>query len=310
MPVCKVALIKGDDRQKNIQKTLSLLEPGIKNMVQKITKKKKGYILIKPNFVTTKRQLAATHPDAVEAVLKYLRGFYSGKIIIGEGASVGNTDDGFKNFGYQALAEKYKVELFDLNRDEGIKVEVFDRNLNPLPVKLAKTLINASLKISITPMKTHDITIVTLGIKNMAVGSLLKGGPRLINYAYRRFFKRSFKDYKAIIHQGYRSINRTIAKLFNYTKADLSILDGYEAMERNGPVGGTKVDLKIAIASLDPLAADTLGAHLMGFSPDEVGYLHHLGADMDKIKVVGDNPNRVKVKFRPHDNYLQQLQWK
>ncbi|MFQ5812142.1 MAG: hypothetical protein ACE5I2_02960, partial [Anaerolineae bacterium] len=61
----KVALIKGDDRYENIAQVLTLIEDGVD-----LSDKKR--ILIKPNFVSTRRQLAATHVEAVRAVLDWL----------------------------------------------------------------------------------------------------------------------------------------------------------------------------------------------------------------------------------------------
>ncbi|PIP21944.1 MAG: hypothetical protein COX39_00145 [Candidatus Nealsonbacteria bacterium CG23_combo_of_CG06-09_8_20_14_all_40_13] len=304
-----VVLVKGDDRAKNIKNALGKISEQIKlDIAKKVGKK--GYIFIKPNFVTTRRQLAATHPDAVRAVLKYLRSFYEGEIIVGEGASIGNAFEGYKNYNYLPLEKEFNVRLMDLNHDNGIIAEGFNKNLKPLKLQIAKTLALAPYRISINPMKTHDSVIVTLSIKNMAVGSLIKSGFRPLNIASKIILRRPFHDYKSAIHQGPKATNKTIAKLYEKTKADLAVIDGFVGMERNGPVGGEPVELKIAIVSQDSLAADTLGVHLMGFNPQDIGYLHYLRADLKNITIIGERVENCRKKFRPHDTYIQQSHWK
>ena len=48
------------------------------------------------------------------------------------------------------------------------------------------------------------------------------------------------------------------------------MIDGFRAMEGNGPCNGTPVDARLALASLDPLAMDTLATKLMGFDPRQI----------------------------------------
>ena len=61
----RVALMKGDNRYDNATKALSLIKEDIN-----LSDKKR--ILVKPNFVSTRRQLAATHVEVVRAVLDFL----------------------------------------------------------------------------------------------------------------------------------------------------------------------------------------------------------------------------------------------
>ena len=85
----------------------------------------------------------------------------------------------------------------------------------------------------------------------------------------------------------------------------LAVIDGWFGMEGNGPVDGTPVEMGLALANTDFVAADALGASLMGFDPSEVGYMTYargrLGeGDLSKIRVVGEEPSLFRKKFRPH----------
>jgi uncharacterized protein (DUF362 family) len=64
----------------------------------------------------------------------------------------------------------------------------------------------------------------------------------------------------------------------------------------------------MAIASLDALAADTVGATVMGFDPDIIPYLKFLNqggfgqGNINDIEVIGTPISQCKMKFRPSDD--------
>jgi len=306
----KVALIKGDDRYENVIRALALIEGDVDLGDRK-------HVLIKPNFVSTTRQLAATHVDAVRAVLDWLRSRYDGPITIGEGAALSDTFEGYRNFGYVDIAEEYGVRLLDLNRDKWVPVQIYDRRLAPMQVRVAKTALESDLRISIGPPKTHDTVIITASLKNMVVGSLIRGsggGPAEgVDPSGLDAISRSDKF---AIHQGYQAINLNLYALAKLLAPHLSVIDGFVGMEGEGPVNGDPVELGVAIASADFLAADAVAVKLMGFDLDEIGYLHYcqlggLGTgDLREIEIVGNATLEDCAKeFRPHPTYRQQLGW-
>jgi uncharacterized protein (DUF362 family) len=321
----QVALIRGNDRYNNIARALGLIESDID-----LGDKKR--ILIKPNFVSTRRQLAATHVEAVRAVLDWLRPRYDGPITIGEGAAGSDTFDGYRNFGYLNLAQEYNVRFVDFNQDEWGAVQVYDRKLRPMAVRVARTSLESDFRISIGPPKTHDAVIVTLSLKNMIVGSMIRGrggglfqrlgqllSDRLTNSALAEKAKSRLSSVnrsdKFALHQGYHGLNLNLYRLAKVIAPHLSVIDGFVGMEGYGPSGGDPVDLRVAIASTDFLAADTVATILMGFDPDEIGYLHYcklgsLGAgDLNDIEIVGNAVEECAKRFRPHPTYEQQLEW-
>jgi uncharacterized protein (DUF362 family) len=96
----------------------------------------------------------------------------------------------------------------------------------------------------------------------------------------------------------------------------LCVLDGFAAMEGNGPVSGNKVDWGVAIAGTDGVAVDTVAAHLMGFDPKSIGYLSFCGQDglgegnIDTIRIIGSPLEECRYPFRPHQSYEAQLSWR
>ena len=322
----QVALIKGDNRYDNIAQALGLIEGDVD-----LSDKKR--ILIKPNFVSTRWQLAATHVDAVRAVLDWLRPRYDAPITIGEGAAGSDTFDGYRNFGYLNLAEEHSVRFVDLNQDQWAPVQIYDRRLRPMGVRVARTALESDFRISVGPPKTHDAVIVTLSLKNMVMGSLVRGrgggffqklGQLLPDQVTNSVLAEKVKSClsivnrsdKFVIHQGYHGLNLNLYTLAKVIAPHLSVIDGFVGMEGSGPSRGDPVDLRVAVVSTDFLAADTVATLLMGFDPDDVGYLHYcklggLGTgDLNDIEIMGNaTVEECRQPFRPHPTYREQLQW-
>jgi hypothetical protein len=61
--------------------------------------------------------------------------------------------------------------------------------------------------------------------------------------------------------------------------------------------------------------ADGVGARLIGFEPEEIGYLYYLQnhermGEYSLENLAGDDLNKLKKKFRRHGTYDIQSQWK
>lgn len=335
----KVSLVKSLDSYDGVFAALKPLE---KEISAKIKRSKKP--IIKVNFVSTYRELAATPVEAVRATLDFLkplynrwqdslpseyqrrfqtspygeednksgqplpalenlkkkdpafskRKVYKDEILIVEGATLGETPEGFKNFGYLPLEEEYEVKLFDLNYDQASPVTLHDRDGQPFNLPLVNTVKNSDFIISLCRPKTHDAVVVTLSLKNLVVGSLLN---------------------RSRIHQG-KMIHQNLADLAKVIKPSLAVIDGTIGMEGEGPTSGTEIKSGWVAAGLDFLAVDSLGAYLMGFELDNIGYLklcheESLGnAYPNKVKVIGEKPEDLRKIFQPHSTYSSQIRWR
>jgi uncharacterized protein (DUF362 family) len=338
--VSQVALVQGEDRYDNTRQALVRLS-------HQIDLSEKQHVLIKPNFVVSDRPLAVTHPDAMRAVLEFVRARYDGPLTIAEGPATELATEAFRRYGYDQLARKYDANLRDLNRDEPVAADVYDWKLRPLRLHLARSVVESDFRISVGPPKTHDVVIVTLGLKNMIMGSLISrftyarhsgsdgrlSFGRVSKWLWRtmpRWVRRlpaaewiTFRAMSSLepsdkmkMHQSYPIINLNLALLAPLVKPHLSVIDGFEGMEGNGPSEGDRVPWHIALASTDALAVDTITATLMGFDPHEVGYLHYclrmgLGiGDPQQIEIVGNaTVADCTRQFRPHDTVHHQRRW-
>jgi len=96
----------------------------------------------------------------------------------------------------------------------------------------------------------------------------------------------------------------------------LSVIDGFQGMEGNGPLGGTAVDHRVCVVSSDYLAADCVGVSLMGIDPNDVGYLSYLAkgkvgeADLAKMEILGEPVAKLARKYQLAGSAQNQLKWK
>ena len=331
----RVALTRGDDRKANIGRALDLI-------ASQIDLSRKERILIKPNFVVTNNTLATTHVDAVRAVLDFLRQRTDAWITIAEGSALDDTLDGYRRLGYTDLVKEYKVELIDINRGDWIEAPVYGRDHQDMKLRLSRTVVESDFRISVGPPKTHNTVIVTLSLKNMVMGSLIRdqrqqGGSspltQALEFAGRvvpsavkesslmapvrsKVVSSAIHSDKSAMHMSNGLINLNIYRLAPYVYPHLAVIDGYIGMEGNGPISGKPVDLRCAVASVDFLAADTVAAALMGVNIDDVGYLHYcrlkgLGeGDLDKIQIVGEDLAACRRPFRMPGDVGEQRKWR
>jgi uncharacterized protein (DUF362 family) len=285
-----VALIKGNDRSENVYKALKLIENDIFSGI------KGKQVLIKPNFVATSIQLAATHVDAVRGILEFLRPHYKKEILIAEStATQEGTMAGFQHYGYNDLVPKYKVKLSDLNLGAYEYRYTVGAHNTPTPVRISAPLLDPNVYIiSTAVMKTHGFASVTLSLKNVLMGAPIN-------------------DYKVSdkqeMHMGphYEPddiIHFNMFHMAQHVFPDLSIIDGFTGMEGDGPTRGTPVDSRVAIASVDPVAADVLGARVMGYNAKKILYLTAMAqagmgqGHLEKITVVGNRVEECSYKFK------------
>lgn len=301
-----VALTQGDDRRKNVYNALMAVD---KDLQPKLRTRK--YVVIKPNFVNTVNQLAASHVDGVRGILDYLSEHFKGPVVIAE-SSAGNTLQGYENFKYTALPAEYKkqqVQLIDLNAEAKFeRITVLDKDLHIVPMRLAARLLDPeAFVISSAMLKTHNTAIASLSIKNMVLGAPLHNAP---NETTRWNEKRKFH---VGLRQTHYNMLLTAQRLAPSWGA--SVIDGYEGMEGNGPNSGTPVPSRVALASADFVATDRVAAQCMGIDPEWLGYVKYCGGlhlgqfDESKIDVIGAKVADVKKAYRMHADIDRELQW-
>ena len=236
----RVAVTAGDDRAGIAFSALKSLGPEI---VQAIGNRQ---VVIKPNNVAIDIQLSATHAGCLEGILEFLKSI--GKLdqaVIAESAANGPTMEGFANYGYTRLAAKYGVKLVDLDQEPNQVLQVFDqRDFRPHPIRMSQWLLDRNkFVISAAKMKTHDLVVTTLSLKNIVLAAPIKD-PGFGNRA-----KPGLKSDKRIAHGGgIRGLNYNLFALAHVLHPHLAVIDGYDGMEGYGPTRGTAVDHRVCVA--------------------------------------------------------------
>ena len=239
-------------------------------------------VLIKPNITVNKPASTGvtTHASVVEGVLRFLRDHWLGEeVTIGEGGGC-DVSRAFQELGFARVAKQYGARLADFNRDEGITVRV-PNYLVQEHFTLARTVTECDCIINLPCLKVHTgESQVTLCMKNL-MGCLVR--PR--GFMHRDFNRRVIDLLRAVGH------------------SELNLIDGLVGHE-GGEIHGDPVGTELLIASRDAVAADAVGAIVMGFEEGEVDHIALAGemglgqASLDGIELRGPVIERVRHPFR------------
>lgn len=138
-----------------------------------------------------------------------------------------------------------------------------------------EAVFDADVFISLPILKHHGGAGMTGGIKNL-MGAVWD----------RRFYHA-------------RGLSQCVADFLNVRKPDLTILDAYRILTRNGPRSRSAADVQLAkmqIISTDVVAADASGARLLGREPDSYEHLriaHNMGFGL--LDPAPLNPRRISL---------------
>ncbi len=235
-------------------------------------------VLIKPNYINARPPSTGITTDArvVEGVVTFLRARGVEEIAIGEGSGWADTFRAFAVAGIDGVAERWGVQLVDLNKDTFVTVNP-PTPLALTEVRVAKTAVDSTL-ISVPKLKVHGSATVTLSLKNV-MGALAS---------------------KGVMHNG--RLSQNIADLAAALPPRIAVIDGIVAGEGH-ETRGSPVAMNLVIAGTDPVATDAVGAAVMGVPPETVSHLRFaaekgLGTcDLAKITVIGEPIAAVQRRF-------------
>jgi uncharacterized protein (DUF362 family) len=228
-----------------------------------LTPFKNKSVLLKPNVGRSAKpeQGYNTHPLTLAGIIEVFKNIPVAKIAIGESPLVGiDTFEAFDRAGITEIANKYDVELIDLDAKPPIKKEIPNCRVVDA-TKICSRIYDFDFLVSVPVAKTHMHTGVTLGIKNM------KGC--LYRHEKVRYHQLEYKNSE----YPEKTLDSAISDLAMVLMPDFTIIDGYIGMEGLGPSGGTPIKSDFVVASWNNIAADVLGCILMGIDPAEI---HHL----------------------------------
>jgi uncharacterized protein (DUF362 family) len=207
-----------------------------------------------------------TQPDTLRAVLRLLKRLKPRELVVTGGAGAAETEDVFRIAGLLAVCEQEHVPLFDHNRAPFVSVALSyapDKEVTgpQRSVMVNPRVLEYETLVAVNQLKLHETATVTLALKNIAMSY-----PAADYYGHPRSTEKHRNDFFADMH----SFIAAMAKRF---PIHLAITVGHPAMIGTGPLGGHLVETGLVIASQDALAADAVGAKLLGFSVQGVRHL-------------------------------------
>jgi uncharacterized protein (DUF362 family) len=252
-----VSITQSESEQESINKALDLLP--VKDIIHKGDK-----VVITPNWVSANPPSSGVivGPETLRELIQYVKKFQPKELIVATGSGGGETRMIFEKYGYDKVIEDEKVTFVDLNYGPYTELELEQGVISK--TKINKLVEELDVLISFAQLKQHEEATISAAVKNIALG----WPPAQIH---------GFPKKNLGIHE---DLHGFIAAMAKKIPIDLSVISADKVMIGTGPSNGVAVDTKgLIIASTDPVAADTIGARLLGFKPQAIHYLYTLSRD-------------------------------
>jgi len=301
----RVGLSRGGNRRQNVYNALHLVRADVEPRLAE-------QVMLKPNFLSGKNQLASSHADALRGAIDFLLSAPKPprEILIAEGGNEDYPGQAWDVFGYHALAAEFPVSirLVDLNREtRWVETPILLADGSETIARMPKTVLECPCTISVAIPKTHDVCVVTLALKNMIMGTIHKPD-RVKMHGFPNHASR-------VLPEEAQVLNINLIRLARFLAPDVALIDGAWGLQGDGPGGEDGFPFGVAAASSDVFAADAIMTKAMGFEPEQMGLLHYghrlgLGvADLAEIDVRGAGLAAVMRSFKPHRSTYLQMQW-
>ena len=250
-------------------------------------------IFIKPNIVFWTKATnfpkygVITTSRVVEDMVVLLKERGFDDISIGEGTVLRDPKDmatqlhAFEALGYEKLNQRYGVKPINIWQRPFEKVDLGDG----VEVKFNSDILNSDFVVDLPVMKTHSMTRVSLGIKN------LKG---MIDIPSRKKCHNTHPT---------KDLHFWVSRLADKMPPIFTLIDGIYTAERGPNIDGRMHRSDLLVASADILSADLVGARLLGQEPAEVPHLVHAARkrnrplDLSDIDLAGEP---IESLIKPH----------
>ena len=231
-------------------------------------------VLLKPNLLRgfSPDNCVTTNPIVVESVCRLLKDYSVGQITISDSPALGSLEAVASKAGYDPLKKKYGVKIVPLTDPIPFESEEGIPHL-----KIAGCLQEFDRIINLPKVKSHCQMTMTLATKNLF--GLVIGKRKPILHCLVKNDKVKF--------------GKMLIDIARHVNPCLTLADGIEAMQGQGPIHGSPYPLGVLLASTDMTALDRVAAEIIKFPINKVyaleaarlkGYGNY---DLDKIEISG-----------------------
>ena len=248
-----------------------------------------GTVLLKPNLnflPSSFNPFALTDPRLLLALAAVLRARGARHVVVGEKPGQGRLSAECRELVAGRFALPPWLEWPDLDAEPRRAAPTRTRLLAPT-LELPEPWLTADVVIDVPKLKTHTLTDVSLGMKNLF--GLLRDDDRMRHHN--------------------EDLHPLLVDLLSVRPPDVTIVDALVGLEGQGPLFGAARPLDLLIASRDCVAADATAAWLMGFEPEAIEHLrlagtHGLGeARLHALEFPALRPADVRAPFRRGDSW-------
>lgn len=221
-----------------------------------------------------------THPAFTAAFLQLLKAT-GADITVGDDIDAG--EDGFVVSGYREMCKRMGVKLVNLRESGFVPVNCDGACLHE--VYISRVVAEADVIINLPKLKTHSLTTMTGGVKNLY---------GVIPIGLRRRYHGEFLNVA--------DFARMLVDIFATARPQLTIMDAVDAMEGEGPGSGKMRHVGVILASRDAVALDAVAGKIIGLEPARVLTTTHAAArglgeaDLSRIQIAGGTIAAVAVR--------------
>jgi len=214
-------------------------------------------VTVKPNLLSGRKPESGvtTHPAVLAAVIAYLRERGVEAVTVADSPSGPYVPAALKTAYAASGYRRPDIEPY-LNYDVAFRRAATPPGSFVPAFNIIAPLLDADYIIDLGKLKTHAMTTMTGTVKNLfgAVPGLQKPD---LHFQYPEL----------------ADFSKMLCELAALIKPAVAIADAVDAMEGNGPGGGTVRHAGLLFASRDPFSLDAAAARFIGLAPEDVPYL-------------------------------------
>jgi len=246
-------------------------------------------VFIKPNLVFWSKSVpypkwgVITTSRVVQDMVELLAERGVSAMAIGEGMVTlkpGDREtlaDAYRTLGYERLKKRFGVKLLNVFDRPFKEVDLGDG----ITLRFNADILESDFVVDLPVMKTHNQTVVSLGIKNLKGTIDIPSRKRCHNM------------------EAGRNLHVHVSRLADPMPSMLTLIDGIYTSERGPGPDGKMRRSNLLVASRDVLSADMVGARLLGYEAGEVPYIAHAARrqgrplDLSDIEIAGAGVEEV-----------------
>ena len=229
-------------------------------------------VAVKPNETTASAedQTGVTQADTLRAVLRALKPAGPRELVVTGGAGAAETEDVLRVTGMLDVLRQERATFFDHNRPPFQEVALAYAPGRDVAGPQRSVMVNPRVLdyetlVAVNQLKVHSTATVTMALKNIAMSY-----PAADHYGHPRGDEKHG-------HHFFDDMHSFIAAMAKRFPIGLAVTVGHPAMIGKGPLNGHTFETGLCIASTDAVAADVVGAKLLGFNVDAVHHLWEAG---------------------------------